>query len=60
MMQYAPMYIDIVPNRASPSAVLLRGSWREGTKNRKRTLANLSSLPLHQVDLLRRVCPDLG
>ncbi len=26
----APMYIDIVPNRSSPPAVLLREAWREG------------------------------
>lgn len=48
------MYIDIVPNRNSPPAVLLRESWREGTKIRKRTLANLSALPAKQVELLRR------
>ncbi len=49
------MYIDIVPNRSSPPAVLLRESWREGARTRKRTLANLSSLPMDQVELLRRV-----
>lgn len=49
------MYVDVVPNRDSPPAVLLRESWREGKKIRKRTLANLSSLPAPQVHLLRRV-----
>lgn len=49
------MYIDIVPNRNSPPAVLLREGWREGGKVKKRTLANLSSLPMDQVELLRRV-----
>lgn len=49
------MYIDIVPNRNSPPAVLLREGWREGGKVKKRTLANLSSLPMEQVQLLRRV-----
>jgi hypothetical protein len=49
------MYIDIVPNRSSPPAVLLRESWREGKRTRKRTVANLSSLPMDQVELLRRV-----
>ena len=39
-----PMYIESVPNRASPPAVLLRESWREDGKVRKRTLANLSCL----------------
>lgn len=49
------MFIDIVPNRSSPPAVLLRESWREGKKTRKRTVANLSSLPMEQVELIRRV-----
>ena len=49
------MYIDIVPNRTSPPAVLLREAWREGRRTRKRTVANLSSLPMGQVDLIRRV-----
>src|SRR6516165_1919388 len=50
-----PMYIDIVPNRNSPPAVLLRESSRVGKKIIKRTLANLSDWPAPQVDLLRRV-----
>jgi len=49
------MYIDIVPNRNSPPAVLLREAYREGGKVKKRTLANLSSLPMDQVLLMRRV-----
>ena len=49
------MHIDIVPNRGSAPAVLLRESYREGKKVRKRTLANLSSLPADQVQALRRV-----
>jgi transposase len=48
------MHIDIVPNRNSPPAVLLRESYREGTKVRKRTLANLSALSAVQVDAIRR------
>lgn len=36
------MYIDTVPNRNSPPAVLLRESSRQGHKIVKRTLANLS------------------
>ena len=47
------MFIEIVPNRTSPPAVLLRESWREGGKVRKRTLANLSKLPLDVVQGLR-------
>ena len=49
------MYIDTVPNRNSPPAVLLRESSRVGHKIIKRTLANLSDWPAPQVDLLRRV-----
>ncbi|MCR4392703.1 MAG: IS1634 family transposase [Candidatus Acetothermia bacterium] len=49
------MYIDIVPNRSSPSAVLLREAYREGGKVKKRTLANLSSLSMEQVLAMRRV-----
>jgi len=49
------MYVERVPNRNSPPAVLLRESVREGNKIRKRTLANLSRWPEEQVDTLRRV-----
>jgi hypothetical protein len=48
------MHIDIVPNRKSPPAVLLRESYRKGTQVRKRTLANLSALSAAQVDAIRR------
>ena len=48
------MHIDIVPNRNSPPAVLLRESFRVGSKVRKRTLANLSALSAEQVDAIRR------
>ncbi|MBV9516435.1 MAG: hypothetical protein JO280_20655 [Mycobacteriaceae bacterium] len=47
------MFIDVVPNGRSASAVLLRESYREGSKVRKRTLANLSKLPRSVVDGLR-------
>lgn len=49
------MFIDIVPNRKSPPAVLLREAWREGAKVRKRTVANLTGWPKEQVEALRRV-----
>jgi transposase len=49
------MYIDIVPNRNSRPAVLLREAWREGTRIRKRTLANLSDWSPDQVEAFRRV-----
>ena len=49
------MHIHIVPNRGSPPTVLLRESYREGTKVRKRTLANLSSLSATQIEAMRAV-----
>lgn len=49
------MYIDVVPNRNSPPAILLRESFRDGGKVRKRTVANLSALTPQQVDGLRLV-----
>jgi hypothetical protein len=49
------MYIDIVPNRGSRPAVLLRVATREGTRIRKQTLANLSHWPAAQVEALRRL-----
>jgi Transposase DDE domain len=45
-----PMFIDTIPNRKSPPAVLLRESYREGGKVKKRTLANLSQLPQALLD----------
>jgi transposase len=47
------MYVAIVPNRGSRPAVLLRESYREGTKVKNRTLANLSDWPLEQIETLR-------
>ncbi len=47
------MHIERVPNRNSPPAVLLRQSYREGGKVRKRTLANLSQLPDNAIEGLR-------
>ena len=47
------MYIDIVPNRNSPPAILLRESYREDGKVKKRTIANISKLPMELVEQLR-------
>jgi transposase len=48
------MFIETVPNRNSPPAVLLRESYRdEHGRAQKRTLANLSKLPGDVVDGLR-------
>ena len=49
------MHIHIVPNRGSSPTVLLRESYREGASVRKRTLANLSGLPMAQVEAIRSV-----
>lgn len=49
------MYIDIVPNRSSPPAILLRESSREGGRVVKRTIANLSSLSIEQAEMIRLV-----
>lgn len=47
------MYIEAVPNRSSPPAILLRESYRHDGKVRKRTLANLSKLPPPVIEGLR-------
>ena len=48
------MFIETVPNRSSPPAVLLRESYRdEQGRAQKRTLANLSKLPDDIVDGLK-------
>ena len=52
-LYYVGMHIDVVPNRGSPPTVLLRESYREGSKVRKRTLANLSSLSAAQIEAIR-------
>jgi transposase len=52
------MYIETVPNRNSPPAILLREGWREGGKTRKRTLANLSHWPQPKIETLRRLLRD--
>jgi len=48
------MYIETVPNRTSPPAILLRESFRDGDQIRKRTLANLSQWEPARVEALRR------
>ena len=39
------MYIEAVPNYGSPPAILLRESYREQGRVKKRTLANLFDWP---------------
>jgi hypothetical protein len=49
------MYVETVPNRNSRPAILLREGWRDGTRIRKRTLANLTDWPPAQIQALRAV-----
>jgi hypothetical protein len=49
------MYVERIPNRNSPPAILLRESYREGAKIKKRTLANLSDWPVAKIEALRCV-----
>jgi transposase len=48
------MHIETVPNRGSRPTILVRQSYREGSKVRKRTLANITRLPPEQIEVLRR------
>jgi len=52
------MYIETVPNRNSPPAILLREGWREGKRTHKRTLANLSDWPAPKIETFRRLLRD--
>lgn len=54
-MHNVPMHIDVVPNRNSRPAYLLRESYREGNQVKKRTLANLSALSDEQLTALRAI-----
>ncbi len=47
------MYIESVPNRKSPPAVLLRESFREKGVVKKRTIANLTKWPTSLVEDMR-------
>src|SRR5438552_5405690 len=47
------MYIESVPNRNSPPAILLRESYRDGGKIKKRTIGVLSDWPSELVEGLR-------
>ena len=48
-----PIYVDSVPNRNSPPAILLRETYRQDGKVRTRTLLNLSDWPRERVEGLR-------
>ena len=49
------MHVDRIPNRSSPPAYLLRETYREGKKVKKRTLANISHWSIAKIEALRRV-----
>ena len=49
------VYVERIPNRDSPPAFLIRQSWRENGKIKRRTLANLSKLPPHTIEAIRLV-----
>jgi Transposase DDE domain len=49
------MHVDRIPNRSSPPAYLLRETYREGKKVKKRTLANISHWSIVKIEALRRV-----
>src|SRR5208337_2617513 len=48
------MYIESVPNRNSPPAILLREGHRQNGKVVKKTLANLSDWPPDRIEAFRR------
>jgi hypothetical protein len=52
------MHVDRIPNRTSPPAYLLRETYREGGKVKKRTLANITHWPLTKIEALRRLLRD--
>jgi hypothetical protein len=52
------MYVETIPNRNSPPAILLRESYRDGDRFKKRTLANLSKWPAARIEALRCVLRD--
>jgi transposase len=47
------MYVEAVPNRNSPPAILVREAYREDGKVKKRTLANLTDWPKELVEGFR-------
>ena len=49
------MHVHIVPNRNSRPAILVRESYREGKKVKKRTIANVSFLSIEQAEAFRLI-----
>ncbi|MCC7380706.1 MAG: IS1634 family transposase [Deltaproteobacteria bacterium] len=48
------MYVTAVPNRGAKPTILRRESYREEGKVKSRTLANLTRLPEHAIEAVRR------
>jgi hypothetical protein len=51
------MYVERIPNRHSPPAILLREACRERGRVRKRTVANMTDWPPARVEALRLGTP---
>lgn len=49
------MFIEVIPNRNSPPAILLRRAWREDGKVKKETIANLSKWPVELIENFRKL-----
>jgi Transposase DDE domain len=49
------MHVDRIPNRTSPPAYLLRETYREDGKVKKRTLANITHWPVAKIEALRQL-----
>src|ERR1700674_967678 len=54
------MHVDRIPNRTSPPAYLLRETFREGGKVRKRTLANITHWPPARIEAFAAVASRRG
>ena len=52
------MHVESVPNRNSRPTILIRHSYREEGKVKKRTLANITHLPPHIIDGIRLLLRD--
>jgi transposase len=52
------MHVDRIPNRTSPPSFLLRETYREDGKVKKRTLANITHWAPAKIEALRRLLRD--
>jgi hypothetical protein len=52
------MHVDRIPNRTSRPAYLLRQTYREDGKVKKRTLANITHWSAAKIEALRRLLRD--